>query len=49
MWFESEEDRAAFAAALEDEHLATDTPELAELTEQQLDAVIRADARSSLP
>lgn len=39
VWFESEDERAAFAAALDDEDLPADTPELAELAARQLDEV----------
>lgn len=40
VWFESEDERAAFAATLDDEHLPAATPELAELAARQLEAVI---------
>jgi len=43
VWFETEEDRAAFATGLDDEDLPTSSRELAELAARQLDDVVAPD------
>jgi len=43
VWFETEEDRAAFATGLDDEDLPTSSRELAELSARQLDDVVAPD------